>query len=540
MTSTAIRRWDRDSTWVALLASSVSILAFAWYALAGDLLLYGDTVAHINIARRVFDSRTPGPLQLGTVWLPLPHLLTMPFIVNRALWQTGIGGSLPSMVAYVFAVVGIFRLTRDLASDAQLTASATRLTSWAAVAIFGLNPNLLYMQATAMTEALYLALFVWTLVHFIDFLRASTKSTPQFDANARASLRKSGLCVAAACLTRYDGWFLAITLCAALAGICWRKRNSTQASIRFVLLAAIVPVLWIAYNAAVYRNPLEFANGPYSAKAIAARSATAGMPSYPGAHNPAIAAAYFVKSGVINVAEGWPQLAWLVLVGVGTLVLARANLAVLLLWMPLPFYALSVAYSGVPIFLPTWFPHSAYNVRYGLQMLPAFAVFLPFAIAWMANRSLDLRLRRAMIALAVTFVAASYFVVWRATPVCYLEAWINSRSRLALESRLAQQLSALPPNASFLMYLGGHVGAMQQAGIPLARSVNEGNHRVWVQPSDPEGLWERTLANPSAHVDYVVAIEGDPVADAMRAQNLPAIAHIVVDGQPPATLYRAR
>jgi hypothetical protein len=38
----------------------------------------------------------------------------------------------------------------------------------------------------------------------------------------------------------------------------------------------------------------------------------------------------------------------------------------------------------------------------------------------------------------------------------------------------------------------------------------------------------------------VVAIEGDPVADAMRAQNLPAIAHIAVDDQPPATLYRAR
>jgi hypothetical protein len=90
------------------------------------------------------------------------------------------------------------------------------------------------------------------------------------------------------------------------------------------------------------------------------------------------------------------------------------------------------------------------------------------------------------------------------------------------------------------MYLGGHVGALQDAGIPLARSVNEGNHRVWVQPSDPEGLWEQSLAKPSVHVDYVVAIEGDPVADAMRAQNLPAIAHIAVDGQPPATLYRAR
>jgi hypothetical protein len=123
-------------------------------------------------------------------------------------------------------------------------------------------------------------------------------------------------------------------------------------------------------------------------------------------------------------------------------------------------------------------------------------------------------------------------------PVCYREACINSRTRVAFESQLAAQLSHLPPDTSFLMYLGGHVGALQQAGIPLRRSVNEGNHRVWVQPADPEGLWERSLANPAQLVDFVVAIDGDPVADATRTQALVAIAHIAVDGQPHATIYR--
>jgi hypothetical protein len=543
MNSTATRRWDRDSTWVALLACCASILAFTWYLLAGDLLLYGDAVAHINIARRVFDSRTPGLLQLGTVWLPLPHLLTMPLIVNRALWQTGIGGSLPSMAAYVFAVVGIFRLTRDLAHDAHLSASAARLSAWASAVIFGLNPNLLYMQATAMTEALYLALFIWAVVHFADFVRGEREGRSRISDRARRSLVKSGLCVAGACLTRYDGWFLAASLCAVLTGIWWRKGSSQlmkQSLIRFGLLAAAIPVLWLAYNAAVYRNPLEFANGPYSAKAIEARTATPDMPSHPGSRNLATAAAYFVKSGAINLAESWLQLGWLAFAFVGSIVIARSGSVALLLWVPVPFYALSVAYSGVPIFMPTWFPYSAYNVRYGLQLLPAFAVFTPLAIAWIAGRTIDNRLRSATLTLAAVFVVVSYAAVWRATPVCYLEAWINSRTRLALETRLAERLRALPPNASFLMFLGGHVGALQDAGIPIARSVNEGNHRVWVQPSDPEGLWERSLANPSANVDYVVAIEGDPVADAMRTQNLPAIAHIAVDGQPSATLYRAR
>ena len=87
------------------------MFSFLFYFQRGDVLLYGDAVAHINIARRVFDSKTPGLLQLGTVWLPLPHLLMIPFLVSK-MWHRGVGGSIPSMAAYVFGVVGIFRLVR--------------------------------------------------------------------------------------------------------------------------------------------------------------------------------------------------------------------------------------------------------------------------------------------------------------------------------------------------------------------------------------------------------------------------------------------
>ncbi len=105
---------NSDLFLVAQLAAAVSIAAFFYYLRHGDLLLYGDAVAHINIARRVFDSQTPGPLQLGTVWLPLPHILMLPFIVSRWMWQTGIGGAIPSLIAYVFSVVGIFHLVRHI------------------------------------------------------------------------------------------------------------------------------------------------------------------------------------------------------------------------------------------------------------------------------------------------------------------------------------------------------------------------------------------------------------------------------------------
>src|SRR5208283_513779 len=108
---------NRSTARLAGIPALVSLFSFFYYFRHSDLLLYGDAVAHINIARRVFDSQTPGLLQLGTVWLPLPHLLMIPFIYVNAMWQSGAGASIPSMVAYVLGVIGIFRLVRGLAAD---------------------------------------------------------------------------------------------------------------------------------------------------------------------------------------------------------------------------------------------------------------------------------------------------------------------------------------------------------------------------------------------------------------------------------------
>src|SRR6478752_2776901 len=113
MNAQPIRRWDSETALLAWLTACVSVLSFLFYFRRGEILLYGDAVAHINIARRVFDSRTPGLLQLGTVWLPLPHLLMMPLVASKWMWQSGVGGSLPSMAAYVLGVVGIFRVVRN-------------------------------------------------------------------------------------------------------------------------------------------------------------------------------------------------------------------------------------------------------------------------------------------------------------------------------------------------------------------------------------------------------------------------------------------
>ena len=205
--------------------------------------------------------------------------------------------------------------------------------------------------------------------------------------------------------------------------------------------------------------------------------------------------------------------------------------------IPLPFYALSVAYGGVPIFMPVWWPFSYYNVRYGLQLLPAFAVFSAVAGYFMARLAQSRTIRLAFVLAGLIFVVASYASIWR-DPVCFREAWINSRTRIALERELGDFLKALPPDSTMLMYLGDHVGAAQQAGIPLRRVLYEGNHRTWKQPIDAEGLWERALANPAQYVDFVIAFEGDAVSAVLPANDLTPLAVIHVSGQPKATIYQ--
>jgi hypothetical protein len=543
---------ETESVRLIWLAIFVSVFSFLIYNRNGDVLLYGDAVAHVNIARRIFDSKTPGLLQLGTVWLPLPHLLILPFILSKQMWQTGSGGSIPSMAAYVLGVLGIFRLVRTALRRNGEVDGIARVGAWAATVVYGANPNLIYMQATAMGESLYLAFFLWAVAYFAEFVRG--------DAKAPRALTKCGACLAAASLTRYDGWFLAALMVVGAVIVSSRLLERRDAEpkpavhlyrltlLKFMLIAATGPLLWLAYNAAVYRNPLEFANGPYSARAIEQKTSTVN----PAKENLWAATSYFVKAAELNLSEAnWQGRLWLALALLGTLAaaLSRRGRVALWLWTPLPFYAMSVAYGSIPIFLPVWWPFSYYNVRYGLQLLPAFAVFGVLGIIFVLESAaktiqapvfLGRWVNTAVFVIVLALAGPSYAGVWRNDPICYREAATNSRGRVALDKQVAGWLKSFPEDSTLLMYLGEHVGALEQAAIPLRRVINEGNHRTWKQPADPEGLWEHALADPAQYADVVIGFQGDPVWNAATSQHLPALVEIHTTGQPPGVLFRGR
>src|SRR5436190_13068939 len=141
----------------AVFAGAVTTTAIAaWHvAAAGLTLSHYDARAHLVVARRVADSLTPGWRQLGAVWLPLPHLFNVIPIQWDWAYRTG---------AVAVAISGVV-LSAGLALLAVRLYMRTRSAAIAIAtpALVLLNPNLLYLAATPMTEPMLIGLALASL-----------------------------------------------------------------------------------------------------------------------------------------------------------------------------------------------------------------------------------------------------------------------------------------------------------------------------------------------------------------------------------------
>jgi hypothetical protein len=146
-TTTKRRGWSLSPSGLCAIAVAAwGIVAAAHYYRLGLTLAHYDARAHLVVARRVFDSLTPGWQQVGAVWLPLPHVLNAVPVQMDALYRSGMSGvaiSIASMALAAWAIARlIHRTTGSIAGGAV------------AAALLMLNPDVLYLQSTPMTEPL--------------------------------------------------------------------------------------------------------------------------------------------------------------------------------------------------------------------------------------------------------------------------------------------------------------------------------------------------------------------------------------------------
>jgi hypothetical protein len=493
---------------VAAILTAIGTGAASWCYERGYPLYYGDAEAHLNIARRILDSRTPGPDQIGTVWLPLPHLLLIPFAMHDAWWHSGLAGVLPSVACFVIAGVFLFCAARWVYSSSRASSGA----ALAVVLLFAFNPNILYLQATPMTELPFLAslaALLWATLWFRD----SQSPWPVLVAAAASN---------AASLTRYEGWFLIPFVCLYLFAIAQRKRNA----ILFAVLAALGPLAWLVHNQYYFGNALEFYNGPYSAAAIYQRQLAQGATPYPGDHDWFTAVRYYVAAS--RWATGWPLL---ILGAAGTLAaIARraAWWALFLLLLPPAFYVWSMHSSGVPIFVPNLTPYSWYNTRYAVAAIP-FAAFAGGALVTLFPDRFHSR-----VALVAALAIAGAWTFGAPPSICWKESEVNSEARRAWTAQAASFLAReYRPGSGIVFPFGDMTGVLREAGIPLREGLHIGNGAAFDAPMARPDL----LLAKSGVVEWGLAFSGDAVDAAMQKAGYTLRREIVVKGAPVVEIY---
>lgn len=488
---------------VVLLLAATGIAASAWCFTRGYTLYDGDAESHLDIARRVFDSRTPGPEQLGTVWLPFPHLLMIPFAMRDTWWHSGAAAAIPSCACFILAGCFLFASARRMYGSAA--------AGLAVALLLALNPNLLYLQSTSMTEPVQMAAvaaLLWATLWFRD---------------AQSLLAALAAAVASnvASMTRYESWFLIPFVSLYLLVIAKRKWHA----IAFMALAAIAPLAWLAHNQFYNGNALEFYNGPYSAIALLKRQAAQGL-HYPTDHNWSADVLYYRTTARLVVGRA------LLIVGLLGALVAIARKA----WWPLAMLALvplffiwSLHSGGAVITLPQLGPWSLYDTRYAIAVLPLAALA---AGAWITLLPV-----RWQISGAIVLAALVSLPMWLSSPICWQEAQENSEVRRAWTGPAAEYLAQqFRPGSGVIFTFGsGLAEVLRRADIPLREGLHEGNGPAW----------DAVMTQPEKflHEEWALAIPGDSVSKALlRAQkhglHYDLRRQIVLKGTPMLEIYQ--
>lgn len=453
---------------VIVFLSVFSILSFLFTYFTGLGLLYNDARSHLDISRRVVENLKPGFAQLGSVWLPLPHFLMLFTVWNDFLWHSGLSGAIQSMIAYVGTGVLIYLLLLELRVNLF-----GRLVG---VAVFALNLNILYMQATAMTELLLLVTMTAAAYEFLVWTRAENL----------LRLIRVGFWVLLSTLIRYDGWFLFAFVIGLIFLHIFRKYGYKKAEgtvLIFVTLAGFGIFLWFFWNLMIFKDPLYFVFGPYSASTQQKAMEAAG--ALPTKHNLYIS---FITYGYALVYNTNPFILFTSIFGAILLWFDRripgaVRIAISVLLAPFLFnvLALYLGHSSLYVkdLMGAWF-----NVRYGLMMMPTAAIF----IGYFVYRAKSLRYLFLGLFLFVTF-----FSFVNRDAVSLDDAVYGSSGKNVKEVSGWLKENAEKKEGFVLISVASHDAIIFSSGMRMSRFIHEGTGDYWDMATSNPSLWARWI-----------------------------------------------
>ncbi len=252
---------------VVIIVGGACLTALVLYGGDHYVFLYsGDANSHLVRTRQFVDSQQTGIHNLGTAWLPLPHLLLLPFAAIDFLFYHGLAAVVPGIACLIGAALAIYGMIRRITGSNQVA-----LLGALALA---LNPNVLYLSLIPMSEAsllLFLSTSAYCLLRWLE---------------QPAALRWLGLCSATLCcatLSRYETWplpaaFMLINIYLLATGQIPRDRGK-RALVLLGSAASFLGVLaWLWWNLTEYGNLLQFAKAIYDIGPSNSREGLAGHP----------------------------------------------------------------------------------------------------------------------------------------------------------------------------------------------------------------------------------------------------------------------
>lgn len=487
-----------------VILTGISVASFIYFYQNGLGIAYNDARSHLDIGRRVVEGLNVGAAQLGSVWLPLTHLLMSVTIWNDFMWHSGLAGALWSMLAFIMTGVWIYLFLREI--------GVGLVGRFSGVALFVANINILYLQSTAMTELVLIGTMTGGAYYLLRWFR--TENT--------LFMIYSAFFIMLSTLVRYDGWFMFFFAAVLMTIFVFRKYGYWHAEgvfIFFCTLAGFGVFLWLLWNALIFKDPLYFAFGPYSAHAQQTHLNAAGVLPSKGD--------WLYSLKVYMYAYAYNVGAFTMLLGfVGAAVMwftkkldGATRLASVVLIAPLLFNILALYLGHSVLYIQgvsgdTWF-----NVRYGVMMMPSVAIFVGYLI----HRAVGLR--PVLIGLLV-FV--TFFQFSSADAVTIDDAQIGSSQKNVTEVSGWLHDHAGPEKGFILISAASHDSVIFSSGLPMKRFIHEGSGTYydvaikypdqwarWVvvrSYSDDDSTW-RLLKDNSGFLERYTKVDSYPFAD---------------------------
>lgn len=454
---------------VTVLLSITSIASFIFYYQNGLGLAYNDARSHLDIGRRVVEGLNPGLAQIGSVWLPLIHFLMVLTVWNDFMWHSGLAGAMWSMLAFAGTGILIYLFLREL--------GVGLLGRFLGVIVFAANLNVLYLQSTAMTELV----LIFSMTSSAYFLMLWYKYDKLYN------LIFCAFWVMAATLVRYDGWFLFAMIAAMILIWSWKNRGyktSEGTVIIFCTLAIYGILLWLLWNLLIFNDIFYFIFGPFSAHTQQNELVRAGVLAtkfnlwlsvktyfYALAYNSGsfIMIAGFIGSLVVWFDRRLPP---------------AVRYATLALWSPIIFNILALYLGHSVLYIADFSGASWFNVRYGIMMMPSFAIFIGYLVNYAA------KIRYVLIMLIFFTV---FFSFTSQDAVTIDDARIGSSQKNVSEVSSWLNRNAGNQEGYILISVASHDAIIFSSGLPMKKFIHEGAGKYYEEAVKDLDRWARWI-----------------------------------------------